>query len=255
MAAAASTLTNVADLIKMFTTTGGGTTTQTSTESTSVTPEAIQAAIQKALEGNSGLAAISNGQKSAGVYNSTVQTQLVNDLMTRAASEALAKSSTKTATTTKVDSGTAGALASPTALGSLAAIQALSKDGGVMSVLDKVGKAKSLTDLFSNTADTAGVAASAADVSAAVGSSDFVSNINDGASFGDYLFSSDVAGTASAAADTAISALDTASTAMDSYDAGVTAADAMGTASDSGGFVDTVTDWYDNAKDWVSSWW
>lgn len=57
--------------------------TQTTEEIAS--PEAVQALVKQMLEGTSGLAAISSGQKNAGMYNSTTNSMLTNDLMSRVA--------------------------------------------------------------------------------------------------------------------------------------------------------------------------
>lgn len=58
--------------------------TQTTEEVAS--PEAVQALVQSMLQGTNGLAAISGMQKTAGMYNSTTNGMLTNDLMSRIAS-------------------------------------------------------------------------------------------------------------------------------------------------------------------------
>lgn len=67
-----------------------------SSQSTTISPEGLTALINQTLSGNQGLAAISQGQKSAGLYNSSTNQLLINDLMTRTAAAAAASSSTTT---------------------------------------------------------------------------------------------------------------------------------------------------------------
>lgn len=75
---------------------GSATTTQTSSEQ--VSNDKATAYLQQILGGTSGLAAVSSGQKSAGLYNSTVNEQLTNDLLSRTAASTAALSATKTST-------------------------------------------------------------------------------------------------------------------------------------------------------------
>lgn len=97
-------LTQITNLLGMLT---GK--TQTSTTSSNVSAEGVNALIQQILGGTQGLAAVSSGQKSAGLYNSSVNQQLVNDLITRTSGE-VAKQAAGSTTVTK----TAGALQNPT---------------------------------------------------------------------------------------------------------------------------------------------
>lgn len=69
-------------------TTGPQTTTtsdRTQTTEEIASPEAVQALVQQMLEGNTGLAAISGMQKTAGMYNTTTNSMLTNDLLSRVA--------------------------------------------------------------------------------------------------------------------------------------------------------------------------
>ena len=113
-------LTGVANLASIFLgnsgstsgtqTTGGGTTdnrtqsvtnsggTTTNTTQAQVSAEAVQATINSILAGTSGLAAVASGQKGAGLYNSSTNMLLTNDLLTRASAEA-ARLSTATVQT------------------------------------------------------------------------------------------------------------------------------------------------------------
>lgn len=89
---------NSIDMLTQLLTTfkGGPTTTQTSSEQ--VSNDKATAYLQQLLGGTSGLAAVSSGQKSAGMYNSTVNQQLTNDLLARTSAQTAALSSTKTST-------------------------------------------------------------------------------------------------------------------------------------------------------------
>lgn len=120
MAAAKSGLENIMDLIGLISPKGGSTTTgtNTQTESNNVSPEAVQALINSILGGTQGLAAVSQGQRGAGLYNSSTNQQLTNDLLARTAAEASKLNSTKTVTnqinqtttpTAQVSPGMAGA--------------------------------------------------------------------------------------------------------------------------------------------------
>lgn len=73
-----------------------------STETTSISKEGMDALIKQILDSNRGLASVTQGQRSAGLYNSATSSLLANDLITRAAGEVAAK----TATTTKTSPGT-----------------------------------------------------------------------------------------------------------------------------------------------------
>ena len=118
-----STLTGVANLANLFlgssqaqtgqttgSTTGGttdsrGSTTVNSggttvvTDQTQAAPGAVDAVIRSILEGTNGLAAVSSGQRQAGLYNSSTNTLLSNDLAARAAGEAAKLNTTRTQTT------------------------------------------------------------------------------------------------------------------------------------------------------------
>lgn len=76
----------------------GKTTTQT--QQTHLTPEAMNRLIQQMMEGTSGLAATAGGQKGAGLYNSSTNQLLINDLLTRVSGEAALKGAPTTNTST-----------------------------------------------------------------------------------------------------------------------------------------------------------
>lgn len=77
---------------------GKGTTTQTT--SSNISSEGVNALLQQILQSNQGLASVASGQKTAGLYNSTVNQQMINDLITRASGE-VAKQQAGTTTRTK----------------------------------------------------------------------------------------------------------------------------------------------------------
>lgn len=79
------------------------------TTTSGISQEGMNAMLQQILQSTQGLAQVSSGQKSAGMYNSTVNTQMVNDLLTRATGEVQAQNKTTTQTT-KNGSGLDGIL-------------------------------------------------------------------------------------------------------------------------------------------------
>lgn len=74
---------------------GGKTTT---TSNSGISSAGLTALLNQLLSSNQGLAAVAGGQNTAGMYNSTVQTQMVNDLITRSAGEVAAKGPTSQTT-------------------------------------------------------------------------------------------------------------------------------------------------------------
>ena len=90
--------------------TGGGTVSGSGSssggygyEQTILTQEAVNRLLQQIMESNSGLTSIAQGQKNAGLYNSSTMQMLINDLMARAAGEVAAKGA-KTEKVTPVSS-------------------------------------------------------------------------------------------------------------------------------------------------------
>lgn len=80
------------------TTQSGGTTT--TTEQTMLSSDAVSALMRQALEGNSGLSQLLSGQASAGLYNSSTNQLLVNDLMARISTNIAAQTAPKVSTRT-----------------------------------------------------------------------------------------------------------------------------------------------------------
>lgn len=81
---------------KTQTTSGGTTTTQTQ-----LSQDTINATLKSALESNQGLAALAAGQANSGMYNSTVNQQMTNDLLARLTTNAAVAGAPKTTTTPK----------------------------------------------------------------------------------------------------------------------------------------------------------
>lgn len=57
------------------------------TQQTNLSMEGLDAVLRQILESNQGLASVARGQRNAGLYNSSANTLLTNDLITRAAGE------------------------------------------------------------------------------------------------------------------------------------------------------------------------
>ena len=161
----ASALKDTADLLELFTgskkkttvTQSGG----TDTEQTILSPEAVDALVTQILEDTTrgaGLSSVAAGQRSAGMYNSTVNQQLSNDLMARAAAEVAKAGAPKvtrrapTSTTTMVQTpGMLGSSAMPllgaaTLLGSKGGKEAIGKGVDAISSLFGGGGGGSLVD-------------------------------------------------------------------------------------------------------------
>lgn len=148
------TLSGVANLAGLFlgsnstVTNSGGTTTVTEsggtttmTQQESVSQAAVDALVNSILSGTQGLAAVSSGQKGAGLYNSSTNSMLVNDLIARSAAEGAKLNKTTTNTTvtspttrTQVAPQTTSTTVTPakinpiTAAGALAGLQMIPKD-------------------------------------------------------------------------------------------------------------------------------
>lgn len=90
--------------------TGGGTVSGSGSssggygyEQTILTQDAVNRLLQQIMESNTGLTSIAQGQKNAGLYNSSTMQMLINDLMARAAGEVAVKGA-KTEKVTPVSS-------------------------------------------------------------------------------------------------------------------------------------------------------
>lgn len=128
-------------------------TSSTSTSQSNISAAGMQALLKQAFESNQGLATVAGGQKSAGLYNSTVNQQLTNDLLTRTAGE-VAKLSAGTTTTTK----TAPKLAPKDILGLVALSGAKNLLGPTISGIGKKLGVDSASDLGNQLASALGLA-------------------------------------------------------------------------------------------------
>jgi hypothetical protein len=92
-----SNIDSLTSLLGLFTgkktsvTTSGG----SSSEQTIVSEEGIKNLIRSLMEGTSGLAAVSSGQKAPGMYNSTTRQLMTNDLLARVGGQAAERSAVK----------------------------------------------------------------------------------------------------------------------------------------------------------------
>lgn len=111
-------------------------TSDSSTTSSNISSEGMNALIQQILGGTQGLASVASGQKTSGLYNSTVNQQLINDLVTRTSGE-LAKQQAGTTTTRTSKQSTAAPLGS---LGNILPTALLLKSIMGSSAGKKVGK-------------------------------------------------------------------------------------------------------------------
>jgi hypothetical protein len=133
------------------TTTTSSTDPSTTTESTSISKEGMDALLKQILDSNKGLSSVTSGQRSAGLYNSTSNSLLTNDLLTRAAGEVASRTATKTGVTTggakttaqkttapispAVATGGAGALGLLSALGKSKNAFAAGSEGGLYEAI------------------------------------------------------------------------------------------------------------------------
>lgn len=146
-----SSLGAVAELLKLFTGKGNYTTTKESTSGFTETtqkglpPEAMQALIKTAMEGNQGLASVASGQKAAGLYNSSTNQLLVNDLLARITGQAATLGAPTTVTRTPTNRTVTQTQSTPALGKSLPALAAMSLGkGGIDQLLGYGSKANSL---------------------------------------------------------------------------------------------------------------
>lgn len=168
-------LSSVQELYDMIngksTTNSGGTTTQdggttTKTESAGISQEGMNAMLQSALSNTNGLAAISQGQRTAGGYGSSVNTMLTNDLLTRTASQIAQNNMSKTTQTANPNTRTTTPQTTQTVGGAtvagttkaaafLTALQGLNKSGAPEWLKQKFGLGG---EAAAGNADTVGAA-------------------------------------------------------------------------------------------------
>lgn len=109
------TVTDLMNLISGAANNFSGSKSTQTTDTSGISQDAMNAMLKSILEGTNGLADVASGQNRAGLYGSSVNTQLVNDLMTRAAAQ-VAMNGPKSQTTTtrtapKVSGSAAGSVA------------------------------------------------------------------------------------------------------------------------------------------------
>ena len=144
----------LASLSKLFSgdkstiTTSGG--SRTVTESTDIDQETVNKLLQSALESNAGLAQVSQGQRAAGLYNSSTNRLMTNDLLSRLTAQVAAstasKTQTSTSTPTKQVTQGAGLNQSDSLTKLVAGLSAFQKLGGIKGLKESY---KDLTDMFS----------------------------------------------------------------------------------------------------------
>ena len=146
----------VTDLIKLFTGNSGGsnTTTTTSgrigTKQTMISSELATQMLQNALESNQGLAAIAQGQAGAGMYNSTTNKLLTNDLLARLTANIAEKAAPTVESISPTTQTVKVANTVPSLKGQVPTLAALTLG---KPLLDKVGKSKSIYDVVNNIYD------------------------------------------------------------------------------------------------------
>lgn len=146
----------VTDLIKLFTGNSGGsnTTTTTSggigTKQTMISSEIATQMLQNALESNQGLAAIAQGQAGAGMYNSTTNKLLTNDLLARLTANIAEKAAPTVESISPTTQTVKVANTVPSLKGQVPTLTALTLG---KPLLDKVGKSKSIYDVVNTISD------------------------------------------------------------------------------------------------------
>ena len=146
----------VTDLIKLFTGNSGGsnTTTTTSggigTKQTMISSELATQMLQNALESNQGLAAIAQGQAGAGMYNSTTNKLLTNDLLARLTANIAEKAAPTVESISPTTQTAKVANIVPSLKGQVPTLAALTLG---KPLLDKVGKSKSIYDVVNTISD------------------------------------------------------------------------------------------------------
>ena len=146
----------VTDLIKLFTGNSGGsnTTTTTSgrigTKQTMISSELATRMLQNALESNQGLAAIAQGQAGAGMYNSTTNKLLTNDLLARLTANIAEKAAPTVESISPTTQTAKVANIVPSLKGQVPTLTALTLG---KPLLDKVGKVKSIYDVVNTISD------------------------------------------------------------------------------------------------------
>lgn len=99
---------NLAELYQLISGSEVNTSGSTTTTSEGISQEGMNEMLKSALSNTAGLAAISQGQRTAGGYGSSVNTMLTNDLLTRTASQIAQNNKTSTVTKSPTTTTTGG---------------------------------------------------------------------------------------------------------------------------------------------------
>jgi len=167
-----SSMQSILSLIQAFTGKGASKTTSggTQTTQTQLSQEAMNGMIKSALESNSGLAAVSGMQQQQGMYNSTTNGMLTNDLLSRITANVAEKGAPTTVTKTPsvVQENTPGlGVGGAAAMAGLSLfkspidkfIKGLTDDSSTSSGSDLMSSiGETLTNSFTDTSSLAGIA-------------------------------------------------------------------------------------------------
>lgn len=162
---AVNSIMGIANLFKQS---GGGTTTQTQTSSSGDNTAAVNSLVQGILSGTHGLAATAQGQKSAGLYNSSSNKLLLQNLVTQAAGQGAQLNAANNKSVTSLTSApTQKAALSPQSGLALLALSKLVNSESGKKLMGEVGnKASSAVDSISNWLSPAGDASQSVGVMA-----------------------------------------------------------------------------------------
>lgn len=153
---AESSLSSLTDLLKLFTGNSGGSNTttttsgKTATRQTMISTDVATQMLQNALESNQGLAAIAQGQAGAGLYNSTTNKLLTNDLLARLTANIAEKAAPTVETVSPTTQTAKVANTVPSLKGHMPTLAALTLG---KPLLDKASKGKSIYDVVNNISD------------------------------------------------------------------------------------------------------
>jgi len=105
MAIPAQATPDILSLLSLFTSKSGTTSgSQTSSTKSDISKEGMDALLRQILESDRGVASIVSGERKTGLYNSTVNQQLLGDFLSRAAGELAVKQAGTTTTSTSSQS-------------------------------------------------------------------------------------------------------------------------------------------------------
>lgn len=102
------TFGNINNLLALISGKPGSTTTSSQTTKGNISQEGVNSLIQQILQGTQGLGAVTSGERSSGLYNSTTNQQLVNDLLARTTAAVAEKQAGTTTTSTQTTKNAPG---------------------------------------------------------------------------------------------------------------------------------------------------